>query len=472
MIAVRQSVQRRLPNFIPPTRIDFDMIASLQLSGPCRQVAVALAFLLVQCLVAELQAKAPEAQPPNIVMIVSDDQGSDDYGFLGHPSIRTPHLDRLAAQSLTFRHAYVTSSLCRPSLATILTGLYPHEHRITSNDPPLPKGKKGRDANRDPTFLAQRLKMIDNIDRVATLPRLLQSLGYVSFQTGKWWEGDYKRGGFTDGMSLGERHGDRGLVIGRQTMQPIYDFIHRAVDDKKPFFVWYAPMMPHSPHNPPQRLLDHYLGQAPSPEIARYWGMVEWFDETCGELLAYLDQQHLAENTVVVYITDNGWIQDPQKDRYAPRSKQSPYNGGLRTPIMLRWPGHIEAGSNDSLASSIDLTPTLLSIAGVKPSAEMAGVNLLDRKAIAGRPAIFGEIFTHNAVDIDRPVTSLRFRWCVAGNMKLIVPHAANEPTATVELYDLATDPGEAKNLAAEQPDATARLRALIDRGWATDAAP
>jgi uncharacterized sulfatase len=300
----------------------------------------------------------------------------------------------------------------------------------------------------------------------------LQSLGYVSFQTGKWWEGNYKRGGFTDGMSQGERHGDLGLAIGRQTMQPVYDFIHRAVDEKKPFFVWYAPMMPHSPHNPPQRLLDHYLGRAPTVQIAKYWAMVEWFDETCGELLAYLDQQHLANDTVVVYITDNGWIQDPEKDRYAPRSKQSQYNGGLRTPIMLRWPGHFEPRSTDALASSIDLAPTILSMAGLKPVAGMGGVNLLDREAVAERPALFGEIFTHNAVDIDRPATSLRYRWCVARNMKLIVPAPANEPAATVELYDLAADPGETHNLAAEQLETVSRLRGLIDGWWAAETAP
>ena len=166
-----------------------------------------------------------------------------------------------------------------------------------------------REANRDPIFQAQRQKMIDNIDHVDTLPRLLQSLGYISFQTGKWWEGNYKRGGFTDGMSQGGRHGDEGLKIGRESMQPVYDFIDRATQEKKPFFVWYAPMLPHSPHNPPQRLLDHYRSQAPTEAIAKYWAMVEWFDETCGELLAHLDQQHLTNDTVVVYITDNGWIQ-------------------------------------------------------------------------------------------------------------------------------------------------------------------
>src|SRR3569623_429411 len=139
-------------------------------------------------------ADKPNSQRPNIVMIVSDDQGWTDYGFMGHPHVKTPNLDMLAAESLLFRNAYVPCSLCRPSLVTMLSGLYPHQHRITSNDPPLPGGKTGEKANKDPTFLAQRQQMIANIDRIGTLPKWLGELGYGCFQTGKWWEGEFKRG--------------------------------------------------------------------------------------------------------------------------------------------------------------------------------------------------------------------------------------------------------------------------------------
>jgi arylsulfatase A-like enzyme len=433
-------------------------------------------WILLHCLAASVfslvfdsrSEAAPDKKPtpPNVVMIISDDQGAGDYGFMGHPHIRTPELDRLARESLTFRNGYVTTSLCRPSLATILTGLYPHQHKITSNDPPLPAGKTNREANKDPTFLAGRQAMIDHIDRVATVPRLLAEQGYVSFQTGKWWEGDFRRGGFTAGMSLGGRHGDEGLLIGRDTMKPIYDFVDEAQRDGKPFFVWYAPMLPHSPHNPPKRLLDHYLPLAPTPAIAKYWAMIEWFDETCGQLLAYLDGKGLRDNTLIVYIADNGWIQDPQKDRAAPRSKLSPYNGGLRTPIMLRWQGRIAPEMNDTLASSIDLAPTILSATGMKPLADMSGINLLDRQARQDRTTVFGECFEHNAVDIQRPATSLRHRWLVAGPMKIIVPQTVNVPDGKVELYNLASDPDENHNLANDEPQTVAKLRAQLDRWW------
>src|SRR4051794_13741172 len=167
---------------------------------------------------------------PNVVLIIADDIGWTDYGFMGHPHIKTPRLDRLASQSLTFRRGYVTSSLCSPSLASILTGRYPHQHKITSNDPPLPPGVDPRSAAGNPAFLAQRQEMIQYFDDMPTLPRLLAPKGYLSFEAGKWWGGSYRRGGFTHGMTHGDpdrggRHGDAGLAIGRQGMKPVLLFI-------------------------------------------------------------------------------------------------------------------------------------------------------------------------------------------------------------------------------------------------------
>jgi uncharacterized sulfatase len=390
---------------------------------------------------------------------------------MGHKHIRTPSLDRLASRSLTFPRGYVPCSLCCPSLASIITGRYPHQHKITSNDPPLPPGLKGAAVNKDGGYRARRREMIGFIDKVSTLPRLLAEKGYVSFQTGKWWQGHFRHGGFTDGMSQGDpdrggRHGDEGLKIGRQTMQPIYDFIDRAGRDGKPFFVWYAPMMPHQPHNPPERLLARYRDKAPTLQVAKYWAMCEWFDETCGQLLDYLDRRKLAEETIVVYVTDNGWIQEPKADRYAAKSKQSPYDGGLRTPIMVRWPGRVKPRKSERLAISLDIAPTLLAAAGLKPDKDMPGVNLLDDDALAARKAIFGECFTHNAVDIHDPASSLRYRWAIEGPWKLIVPAGRNEAKGEPELYDLTADPDEERNLAAERKATVERLKARLDAWW------
>src|SRR6476620_11016175 len=317
------------------------------------------------------------APPPNIVLIISDDQGWGDFSFMGHPNIKTPNIDRLASESLTFTRGYVPSSLCCPSLASIITGLYPHQHKITGNDPIGPPGMKPAVFRQSAAFQEGREIMNRHLEAVPTLPRLLAEEGYVSLQPGKWWQGNYSRGGFTDGMTKGERHGDVGLNIGRETMQPIYDFMAKAEKDKKPFFVWYAPMMPHQPHNPPQRILDKYTHAAPTLKVAQYWGMVEWFDETVGALLKHLDEQKLTDNTIVICVVDNGWITDPKTGSYAPKSKQSQYDGGVRTPIMIRWPGHAKPQQSEALASSLDIAPTLLQAVNLRPTPQMSGVNLL-----------------------------------------------------------------------------------------------
>lgn len=424
-----------------------------------------LPALLLSAVAAATAGAAPPAapaKPPNVVLIISDDHAWTDYGFMGHAHIRTPHLDKLAAESLTFRRGYVPSSLCCPSLASIITGLYPHQHKITSNDPPLPKDVKRNDPRWKAAFEQGREVMSRHMEAVPTLPRMLRDRGYLCLQTGKWWQGDFRRGGFTHGMTKGGRHGDDGLTIGRKTMQPIHDFIAEARKADKPFLVWYAPLLPHDPHTPPDRLLAKYRDKTPSLHVAKYWAQVEWFDETCGELLAHLDKQGLADNTIVVYVADNGWIQNPDSPRYAPKSKQSPYDGGLRTPMMIRFPGKVKPRMADEPASSVDLMPTVLGLLGVPATAEMTGIDLLDEAALKARPAIFGECFTHDAVDLNDPAKSLRWRWVLEGRHKLIVPADGSAP----ELYDVTADPTEVKNLAAARPEVVEPLRRRLDGWW------
>lgn len=412
-----------------------------------------------------LSLRAADA-PPNIVMIISDDHLWSDYGFMGHPHLQTPHLDRLARESLTFKRGYDVSSLCCPSLATIISGLYPHQHKVTSNDPPMPAGLTPRAFQASPEFDQGREIMSRHLTAAGTLPQMLQAKGYLSLQTGKWWQKHYSNGGFTHGMTKGGRHGDVGLEIGRKTMQPIYDFVATARQQKKPFLIWYAPMMPHDPHTPPDRLLAKYRDKTPSLPVAKYWAMVEWFDETCGELIQYIDNQGLKENTVFVYLSDNGWITHPATGRYADKSKQSQYDGGLRTPIMVRWPGTVQPAMSPHLAQAIDLVPTLLRAAGLAPTAAMPGINLLDPVAVAARQTIYGECFTHNFVDLQVPASSLRWRWIVDGTTKLILPDRKNQPADRPELYDLAADPTELTNLAATQPARLQTLTAKLDAWW------
>lgn len=420
-------------------------------------------------------AAAEEANSrPNVVMIISDDQAYGDYSFMGHPAIETPNLDRLAAESLTFTRGYVPDSLCRPSLATIISGLYPHQHGIVGNDPPRPESipKAARQGHMHPDYLPVRAAYIDKIDKIETLADMLSPLGYKSHQSGKWWEGNFKRGGFTAGMTHGDfsrggRHGDEGLSIGRQGLKPIEDFLDSAQRDSSPFFLWYAPFLPHTPHTPPERLLKKYTAKTDSLPIAKYWAMCEWFDETCGQLVSELEQRGLRENTIIVYVTDNGWINDPTASRYAPRSKRSPNEGGIRTPIMVNWPGKIEPKMDrEHLASSIDLVPTIRAAVGLPELESLPGINLADAKEVEGRKAIYGEIFEHDIVDMEDEVASLMYRWVIDGNWKLIQPYTKRLPNEQPELYQLSEDPNENNNLAGSNPEKVKQLQAMLNNWW------
>lgn len=418
------------------------------------------------------------ASPPNVVLIISDDQSWNHYAFTGHQAVDTPRIDRLAEQSLTFTRGYVPASLCRPSLASMITGLYPHQHRITGNDPAPPQDWSGGHWSGSRERWEANQPYVQRMEELPTIPRLLAERGYVSHQSGKWWENDYTTGGFTHGMTHGDperggRHGDAGLVIGRQGMEPIFSFVDEAVANEQPFFVWYAPFLPHRPHNPPDRLLDKYRDEDRPIEVARYYAMIEWFDETTGELLDFLDKRGLAEDTIVLFVCDNGWIQAHPKmdlpegwsrEGYAPGSKRAPNEGGIRTPIMIRWPGEVEPRLDErTLASSIDLMPTILAAVDVDAPADLPGINLLDEQARSSRDAIFGDIYRHDMAGVDRPGDTLTYRWIIEGPWKLIVPDADTRPDERVQLYHVLQDPHEGLNRAVEDPQRVREMRDRLD---------
>jgi len=450
------------------------------MSEPHPRPIDAVALLLALLSIAGV-ALGRSTDRPNVVLILSDDQAWTDYGFMGHEVIRTPRLDSFAAESATFRHGYVPTALCRPSLLTLASGFHAHRHRTTGNDPAQTEANARHASD---LGVPIREALIAHVDRVPTLPRLLAERGYLSFQSGKWWEGSYRRGGFTHGMTRGYpeeggRHGDDGLRIGREGMTPVFDFIDLALEQEKPFFLWYAPFLPHTPHDPPERLLEKYRAEDRPEEVARYYAMCEWFDETCGELLDHLDAKGLRETTLVVYLADNGWIQHP-KGGYAPRSKRSPYEGGVRTPILFRWPGVIEPAERPELCSSIDVAPTILAAAGVAPAEDLPGLDLLpalrDGEVIE-RTAIFGEAFAHDIADIERPEASLLHRWVIEGSWKLVLTYDGCRgemkypPTELApQLFELEHDPHEHVNLAPEEPERVRHLAERIEAWW--DARP
>ena len=420
---------------------------------------------------------AADSKLPNIVLILSDDQGYTDYGFMGHPEIETPHLDRLAKESALFRRGYVPTALCRPSLMTLITGLYSHQNKTTGNDPANTPANRAHAARAGEDA---RELLISHIDKTGALPQWLAKKGYVSHQSGKWWEGAPQRAGFTEGMTKGfpnsgGRHGDAGLKIGRDGIKSVTDFIARSVKDEKPFFVWYAPFMPHTPHTPPARLLEKYKAKGVQERIAKYYAMCEWFDETCGALVNHIDDSGIKDNTLVLYVCDNGWIQT-EKGSYAPRSKRSPNEFGTRTPLMFRWPGTIPAADRPELCLSIDFVPTVLAAAAAKGPHEFPGLNLLPELKSGEtieRDTIFGESFAHDIADIENPQASLLYRWVIRGHDKLLLtydgapgkmkyPPQSGEP----QLFDLKDDPGESLNLASGNPKLVNELIALLNEWY------
>ena len=420
---------------------------------------------------------ADEVDRPNVVLIISDDQGWTDYGFMGHQEVETPNLDRLASQSLVFRRGYVTSALCRPSLASMVTGLYPHQHGVTGND----VDGMNRRAKLD-------LPLQKAFHRHRSLIRELVKAGYLAHQSGKWWEGSYRDGGFTHGMTHGDpsrggRHGDAGLKIGRNGVKPITDFIDMAMAQSKPFLVWYAPFMPHTPHDPPASFLKKYQRGGRANDVANYYAMCEWFDATCGELLDHLEKRKLTKETIVVYICDNGWAarstnaDDPRQKQwrgFALRSKGSPFELGIRTPILIRWPGRVTPNASDELAQSIDLYPTLARACGIQSPDKLPGIDLLDQRARRQRTTVFGSMHSIHNLTPGNPDETLQYHWCIDGNHKLVLRFQGKDTTRykkvhdwdrqEVRLYDLAKDPRERANMAGDEPETVRKLTGKIDR--------
>lgn len=515
-----------------------------RIQPPLRPTAANLAMAAMAAALPWLAPPAAAAPPPNVVMIISDDQAWYDYSFMRRPGVepiintmagpstdattnmrirnvvRTPNIDQLADEGLAFTRGYNPTSLCRPSLASMITGLHPYQHKITGNNEP-----SGQDAAYDNLIL-----------NVPSLPRTLGSeRGYTSFQTGKWWQGHYSTGGFTSGNTANStstayrppqwsgplpsyapaRHGDWGLIVGRvdyttdayaepppaplpplNTLQPVTDFIDTQVAAGQPFFVWYAPMLPHTPHYPPASLVQYYTGLGIDTRTAQYYANVELWDATVGALMNYLKAKGIDDNTLVIYVVDNGWIQDPNGsvtgDTYlgaanngaTSKSKRSAYDGGLRTPILVRWPAGLQArgltpGLVTTPVSTVDIAATVLAAAGLPPPANSWGLDLLDDDALAARTEMYGDVYQHDvtAAAMTTPSAGLRYSWIIRDGWKFIRRHVDAGGDMLFRLQDYqadpagaAVDPFEITNLIVSQPTLAQELRTLHQNWYGTNA--
>jgi uncharacterized sulfatase len=434
------------------------------------------------------------AEKPNIVYIISDDQTYTDFGFMGHPLVETPNLDRLAEQSLLFENGYVPTSVCRPSLVTLLTGLYPHENGVYFNHPPpgFSKLTKSREMIKV-RFDELREVAAQQIKLQPTLPRLLAKNGYRSLQTGKYWEGHFSNAGFTEGMTLaqpssakngnktlrngdvvGHGNGDAGLAIGRETMEPIWNFIDDCKTNDDPFLLWYAPFLPHTPHDSPERFWDIYRDKKGVAEHEiPYFASISQFDETVGQVIEFVEKRGLADNTIFAFVVDNGYQPLVGKpNQHTKNSKRAPFDFGLRTPISIRWDGHVKPEKRDELVNSIDLMPTLLKMTRTPVPPSLPGLDLLSEQP--NNRTIFGEVYPGDASSLRKPERDIAYRWARHGNFKLIIPHSHNgKPPwgnylVKPALFNVADDPAETKNLISTDngKSRAADLRAQLDAWW------
>jgi uncharacterized sulfatase len=172
------------------------------------------------------------------------------------------------------------------------------------------------------------------------------------------------------------------------------------------------------------------------------------------------DEKGITENTLIVYVCDNGWAQNPEKSGYLKNSKRAPYDMGIRTPIMYKWKGKIDPKMNDkTITSSIDMVPTVLDIIGIKKPENLPGVSVLDGKALAERKGIFGEVYAH---DFDTIENSMYYNMAIFPPYKIIVPDPVRKKGEVVQLFNIEEDPFEKNNIAAANPEIVKDLQKKI----------
>ncbi|MHC4137967.1 MAG: sulfatase family protein [Planctomycetota bacterium] len=415
-------------------------------------------FLGVACS-GERDGNRPVERPPNLILIISDDHDWTHLGFMGHELVETPTIDKLASEGVVFPVSY-TMPVCRPSLAGLLTGQHPHQSGVYCNF--------GVGGLRAPTLL----------------PKLLKEAGYKTFAQGKFWEGKASRLGFTHGFTDGN-YKSRGPIRAKQEL--VLDFLDEVGTD--PFFIWYAPSVPHAPLNPPKRyrrLFDPT--EIPVPEWiepdqreafqraeATSFAMEAWLDGGIAVLLDGLRSRGLARDTLIVFIIDNGYA-----NGYV--AKASPYERGVRTPITLYWPDKIEGGREFAeLASYLDIMPTLLDYAGVPVPEGLGGKSLrpiIEGKGVAWRDGLFGAAYVIKATRGGvRPEEDVYALYARTGRWKYIlwvkdvrehqnmsqfwIEHSfvpfPNRSRGDEDLYDLKNDPDERNDL-FEEPEQRARV--------------
>jgi uncharacterized sulfatase len=404
-----------------------------------------------------LVGSGPAEPPPNIVLILADDLGWADLSCAGNRFNETPRIDRLAAEGLRFTEFSAAAPVCSPTRAAILTGQAPARLGMTAHIPghwrPFEKLVEPPNATRLPPD-------------VPTLAQLLRRAGYATAHLGKWHAGgDPRAQGFDESIQTGG-HAVRGRRTSDLLADRAIDFIERRRD--RPFFLYICPNAVHIPLDTTPELRAKYEAK---PKVEGYSchplyaGLLEELDACVGRALDALERHGLAGRTIVVFTSDNGGLEREMGgwpgtlNRPLRSEKGTLYEGGLRVPMIVRWPGVVKPGGLSSRpAISTDLFPTLLEATGVALPADrpIDGVSLVplwrDPAAAWERDALFWHYphYHHS-----RPSGAVR-----AGDWKAIEFFDTDE----VELYHLKDDVGESRNLAAQEPERARALREAMAR--------
>jgi len=427
-----------------------------------------------------LSAPTQADDKPNFVIIFTDDHGYGDVSAYHESDARTPNIDRIGREGMLFTRMRANCTVCSPSRAALLTGRYPDRVGVPGVIRTQPENSWG---HFDPS--------------VPTLADELKKAGYHTAIVGKWHLGlespntPNERGfdlfhGFLgdmmDSYTTHLRHGKNYMRRNEEVIAPqghatdlftqwSADYIKkRAAHPDQPFFLYLAYNAPHFPIEPPAEWLARVKQRAPQLDEKRASNVafVEHLDDQIGRVLSSLDQTGLAANTVVVFTADNGGsLPHGQNNDPWRGGKQDHYDGGLRVPFMVRWPGHIQPGSRSDYAGlNFDLFPTFLELAGAEISADLDAVSLAP---ILKGGKIQGERELYFVRREGGPAYDGKsYEALIRGDWKLM----QNDPWSPLELYNLSTDPAERHNVAAKAPNVfrelSDSLRRHIQRGGAT----
>ena len=417
-------------------------------------------------------AAAPAARP-NILVILTDDQGRGDYSACGTKDIRTPSLDRLFREGMTFHNFFANSCVCSPTRAALLSGCYPDRVGV----PGVIREESPGDSW---GWLSPNVKL---------LPQWLQSAGYHCALIGKWHLGaaapnlpnargfDHFHGFLGDMMDdywthrrnqLNYMRRNREVIDPRGHATDLFTqwacaYLEERVQATQPFFLYLAYNAPHAPIQPPPEWLAKVKQREPqmTGKRAKLVALIEHLDAGIGQVLTTLDRTGLATNTLVVFCSDNGGVLADGAHNGPWRSdKGHVYEGGLRVPGAARWPGVIAPGSlTERVTLTMDIFATACAVAGVPSPAGIDGVSFLPTLRGAPEPVVPRDLYfvRREGGPAYGGKTIEAFR---RGDWKLL----QDSPFAPLELYDLATDPRETNNLAAQRKEVFKELSAALRR--------